>query len=195
MIVFTLMYAGLLRPLIGGDKSLALSSPWKTILAIHIGLQVAFTLLVHSRERFARVAKARRWPIVWFAALMLAALGWSMLSRSSGLVLHTSSGSAMTLGEVGYRLFLLMYGTFFPGYALICMLPLLREVRHRQAPKVSAAARRRVFWIASGIAYPLAVMGLIVGPSWWLLGLYGALTAGRVVAEFLPASQAPKTTV
>ena len=188
MIVFTLMYAGLLRPLIGGDDGFALAPPWKVLLAIHIGLQVAFTLLAHSRERFAVVEPSDRWPFVWFAVLLIAALGWATLSQNTGLEFTTANGSTLTLGEVGYRGFLLVYGVFFPGYVLICMLPPLHPQKRRA---VSRTARRRVFWIASAAAYPFGVMGLIVGPMVWLLGLYASLGLGRVVLELLPASADP----
>ncbi|MEM9419717.1 MAG: hypothetical protein AAGA25_11810 [Planctomycetota bacterium] len=184
MIVFTLMYAGLLRPLVNGDPDFELAPSWTAILAIHIGVQVAFTLLVHSRERFAVVEKRDRWPFFWFAGLMLAALAWAVLSRQSGWTLPTADGGSLTLGEVGYRLFLLVYGVFFPGYVLICMLPTLR-------PGISMASRRKVFWVSCAVAYPLAIMGFIVGPSWWLLGLYGTLGVGRIVADCLPSADPP----
>lgn len=184
MIVFTLMYAGLLRPLINGEAGFEIAPSWQAILAIHIGVQVAFTLLAHSRERFAVVEKNDRWPFAWFGLLMLAALVWAVVSRQSGWSLPTADGGSLTLGEAGYRAFLLIYGVHFPGYALICMIPTLR-------PGIAPEARRKVFWVASSIAYPMAVMGLIVGPSWWLLGLYGTLGAGRVVAELLPSKDPP----
>lgn len=182
MIVFTLMYAGLMRPVVNGEPGALgdIASPWKILLAIHIGIQVAFTLVVHARERFAVVEKTDRWPVVWFALVLLGALGWAVLSRSTGWRLD----NGLTLGEVGYRAFLLIYGVFFPGYVLICMLPTLRRRRNQPSQKTC----RKVFWVASIVAYPMAVMGLIVGPMAWLLGLYGALAAGRVVVELLPAA-------
>ncbi len=184
MIVFTLMYAGLLRPLINGDDHFSLAPSWQALLAIHIGVQVAFTLLVHSRERFAVVDKSDRWPFAGFGLLMLGALIWAVVSRHAEWSLPTADGGNLTPGEVGYRAFLLIYGVHFPGYALICMIPTLR-------PGIPPEARRRVFWVASSIAYPMAVMGLVVGPSWWLLGLYATLGAGRVIAELLPSKDPP----
>ncbi|MEM7627576.1 MAG: hypothetical protein AAF333_18425 [Planctomycetota bacterium] len=191
MIVFTLMYAGLMRPVINGEPGAAdtITSPWKVLLAIHIGIQVAFTLLVHARERFAVVEKKDRWPLVWFGLVMLGALGWAVVSRTTGIVVPTHSGHDLTLGEAGYRAFLLIYGVFFPAYVLICMIPTLRS-----GHQPSLAARRKVFWVASIVSYPLAMMGLIVGPMIWLLGLYGTLAAGRVVVELWPASGGPSTT-
>ena len=189
MIVFTLMYAGLLRPVINGQAGAfeAIASPWKVLLAIHIAVQIAFTIVVHARERFAVVEANDRWPLVWFTAVLLGALAWAVLSRASGWRLPAETGYGLTLGEVGYRLFLLAYGVFFPAYVLICMIPPLRSWK-AGARRPSPSARRRVFWVASVTAYPVAVMGLIVGPAVWLLGLYGVLAAGRIVVELLPAA-------
>ncbi|MEM9915066.1 MAG: hypothetical protein AAF911_08900 [Planctomycetota bacterium] len=191
MIVFTLMYAGLLRPLVEGDPDFELAPSWTALLAIHVGVQVAFTLMVHGRERFATAAQqdpGDRRPFAGFGVLMLGALVWAVVSRHAEWTLPTAEGGAMTLGEVGYRLFLLIYGVHFPGYVLICMIPTLR-------PGIAAKARRKVFWVASSIAYPMAVMGLIVGPSWWLLGLYATLGVGRVAAELLPSADPPARAV
>ncbi|MEM8739139.1 MAG: hypothetical protein AAGG38_11785, partial [Planctomycetota bacterium] len=123
MILFSLMYAGLLRPLINQSPGFTLAPPWKVLLALHIGAQVAFTLMAHSRERFAVVDPKDRAPLVWFALLIVAALAWATVSRLSPATL-----GSLTLGEVGYRAFLLIYGVFFPGYALICMLPPLKQL-------------------------------------------------------------------
>lgn len=192
MIVFTLMYAGLLRPLINGEDTSGISSPWRAVLGIHIGAQIAFTLLAHARERFAVVETRDRWPLVWFALVLIGALGWVVLSRA---VDATPGG--LTMGEVGYRLFLLCYGVFFPGYVLICMLPPLPRKRPWSSPEnrkaVSESARKWVFIVACVLAYPAAVMGFILGQTWWLLGLYGVLTAGRVVVELLPSGTVPTT--
>ncbi len=196
MIAFTLMYAGLLRPLVSGGDMSWLSSPWRVLLTIHIGVQVAFTLLAHSRERFGgdpaepqsgwvRGNPEGRWPIVWFALIIGASLVWVVVDRATGWRLdnglNLGPGRGLTLGEMGYRAFLLIYGVFFPAYVLICMIPTLRR-------GIPARAKRRVFWIASLVAYPLAVMGLIIGPMVWLLGLYAALGIGRAVVELLPAA-------
>ncbi|MEL7088065.1 MAG: hypothetical protein AAGL98_06430, partial [Planctomycetota bacterium] len=146
MIVFTLMYAGLMRPVVNGEAGAAegIAPPWKVLLAIHIGIQVAFTLVVHARERFAVIEKTDRWPVVWFGVVLLGALAWAVLSRSTGW----RPDNGLTLGEAGYRAFLLIYGVFFPGYVLICMIPPLRRPRNRPSPKI----RRRVFWVASIVA-------------------------------------------
>ncbi|MEM1109346.1 MAG: hypothetical protein AAGH99_11740 [Planctomycetota bacterium] len=184
MIVFTLMYAGLLRPLVDGEEGFSIPSPWVALLAIHIAVQVVFTLMVHGRERFADADGGRRSPILGFGLLLLGSLVWAVVSRESGWTLPTADGGGMTLGEVGYRLFLLIYGVYFPGYVLICMIPTFR-------PGIAARARKKVFWVAGTVAYPMAVMGLIVGPSWWLLGLYSTLGVGRIVAELLPSADPP----
>jgi hypothetical protein len=87
--------------------------------------------------------------------------------------------AGLTLGEVGYRLFLLAYGVVFPAYALLCMIPTRRQ-------GVSMRARRVVFAVACLVAYPMAVAGFVLGQSGWLLGLYATLIAARLVVECLP---------
>ena len=199
MIVFSLMYAGLLRPLVSGGDTAWISSPWRVLLTIHIGLQVGFTLLAHGRERFGgdpgepqsgwvRGNPEGPWPILWFALIIAASLTWVLLDRVTGWRLDNGqglgTGQGLTLGEAGYRAFLLVYGVFFPAYVLICMLPTLRR-------GISPRRKRTVFWIASLIGYPLGVMGLILGPMSWLVGLYAVLVLGRVAVELLPASRTP----
>lgn len=186
MIVFTLMYAGLTRPLIDGRVGFELPPPWRALLTLHVGVQVAYTLLVHGRERFddaarevfgPRVLVARGLALVGFAGLI-------GLAAAGRLDLVGRFVPGLTPGEVGYRLFLLIYGVVFPGYVLICMLPTLRR-----GP--GPAARRGVFTVACVLAFPMAVMGFIVAQTWWLLGLYATLAAGRIAVELLPPPANP----
>ncbi len=101
---------------------------------------------------------------------MLGVVGWGVAARSGDVMV-----AGITLGEVGYRAFLLVYGVVFPGYALICMLPTLRQ---RGGGHVSLRARHIVFGVACIAAYPMSVAGLILGHYEWLLGLYGARGVG-----------------
>ena len=192
MIVFTLMYSGVLRPLIdsnvGGDGTVGIVPPWRAVLGIHIGVQVFFTVTVHLRELF-RDAECRPvaaadspHPVVSHAAtprrhllalLLILPVAFALLGQP-----HAATAAGITAGEWGYRLFILTYGVFFPGYVLLCMLPTLR-------PRTDAF-RLQVFWIAAVLGTPLCVMGLITGPMAWLLGLYAVLGAGRVVLDVGP---------
>ncbi|MEM6459304.1 MAG: hypothetical protein AAF710_07945 [Planctomycetota bacterium] len=177
MIVFSLMYAGLLRPVVDGEASVSsLSPPWQALLLIHVGLQVGFTMLVHGRERFGG-GEGRR--VGGFAGLLVATVALGMWA-STGPALP----DGLTLGEVVYRLFLLAYGAVFPAYVLICMVPA------RRPGGTDAARRRRVFVLTSCVAYPLGAMGFIVGPAWWLLGLYAAIVGGRLVVDATAGRQA-----
>ena len=188
MIVFTLMYSGVLRPLINGeaDAMAEISPPWRTILGIHIGVQVFYTVTVHLRELFRdaerRPVAAAGQPVTTHAAsprrhvlamLLILPVAFALLGQTNAM---TAAG--LTTGEWGYRLFIVVYGVFFPGYVLLCMLPTLK-------PR-SDAFRLQVFWIAGVLGAPLCVMGLITGPMVWLLGLYAVLGAARVVLDVGP---------
>lgn len=186
MIVFSLMYAGITRPLIDGQAGFALPSPWRAILTIHVGVQVAFTLLAHGRERFDDAARHdARWGSILTRGLVLVGFaGLLGLAAAGRFDFIANFIPGLTPGEVGYRLFLLAYGVFFPAYVLICIIPTFRS-------NIAPAAKRRVFLIASLAAYPPAVMGFIVGPAWWLIGLYAILALGRVAVELLPLESPP----
>mgnify|MGYP000453632301 CR=1 FL=1 len=187
MIVFTLMYAGVLRPLVNGEGAESIAPPWRAILGIHIGLQVFFTVTVHLRELFRDaerrpVARAGQ-PVTTHAAgprrhvlalLLILPVAFALLGQTDA-----ATAAGLTAGEWGYRLFITVYGVFFPGYVLLCMLPTLR-------PRTDAF-RLQVFWIATVLGAPLCVMGLATGPMAWLLGLYGVLAAARVVLDVGPA--------
>ncbi|MEO1236974.1 MAG: hypothetical protein AAFX76_09325, partial [Planctomycetota bacterium] len=161
--------------------------------------QSAFTLAVHSRERFAGEAESvsgrgvtDRATLWAFAALLTGATGFAVWSRVSGM---DAGGGwwGLTPGEVGYRAFLMVYGAIFPGYVLICVLPTARAglgLRDTGVAGPSRRARWGVFVAAVLVGYPLGFVGLVVGPTAWLLGLYGVLALGRVVVELLPAAAA-----
>ena len=191
MIVFTLMYAGVLRPVLEpGDVGLAwegIASPWKAILAIHAAVQVGFTLLVHSRERFETVGHGDGVDPAGFLLLLIVALAWAAASRSS-----FADVAGLSRGELGYRLFILFYAAYFPGYVLICMIPTLRSWQAGTAPP-PRRWRRLVFFIAATLAYLAAVPGFITGPTWAILGTYAALLLGRLVVELLPGEATATT--
>ena len=181
MIVFTLMYSGVLRPLIDGEADAVanLSPPWRAILGLHIGVQVFYTVTVHLRELFR---DAERRPVAThpagprrhvLALLLILPVAFALLGQTQAETL-----AGLTAGEWGYRLFIMVYGVFFPGYVLLCMLPTLK-------PR-SDAFRLQVFWIAAVLGAPLCAMGLITGPMAWLLGLYVVLGLARVVLDVGP---------
>ena len=185
MVVFTLMYAGVLRPLVNGEGNDTIAPPWRAILAIHIGLQVFYTVTVHFRELWHDTDRRPEGLLApagprrhLLALLLLLPIAWALLADP-----HAATNAGITAGEVGYRLFLLIYGVFFPAYVLLCMIPTLK-------PRTDTL-KLQVFWIASIIAYPLAVMGLVTGPMIWLLGLYGVLTVARLGLDLWPAPRKP----
>ncbi len=180
MIVFSLGYAGLLRPVMEGSGFAAVPGVWRVLLAVHIGVQVAFTLSVHARERFAEgaddvTARDRtetRWATLGFAGLLIVGIGWAAVSRAVGT---GPTFAGVSLGEVGYRTFLLYYGIVAPAYVFICMVPVRRDL--------PTAFRRQVFLVTALAALPFGFVGFVMGETVYLLGVAGLVVAGRVVEE------------
>jgi hypothetical protein len=177
MIVFSLCYAGIMAPVINTGNTDLLTGPWKALLAIHIGVQVAYTVTLHTRERFDHPAMAERWTLLGLMTLLILAVGGAVYARQADLRF-----ADLSMREVGYRSFLLLYGSILPGYVWLCMIPTLRPGRSRNAR-----------WLFAITAIPTLILGflaLVVGEWVYILGLIGVLAIARVVLEILPASDA-----
>ena len=143
---FTLMYASVVQPVFGGGP-VVMGPGWRILLGLHLLLQAAFTLTVHLRERVELDPGHRRLSVL--TALILIAL--SLAAWGPQVELH-----GMTGNEWGYRVFLLLYGSVFPGYVFLRML--LRPAR--PSPMVLSAA----LTAATALAY----IGFVVGAAWCL---------------------------
>ena len=179
MIVFSLGYAGLLRPVMAGGGFGAIPEVWRVLLGVHLGVQVAFTLSVHGRERFAEglddVTQTNDrgggggYVLI---ALLLLAIGWGLVARTAGA---ETTFAGVSLGEVGYRVFLLYYGIVAPAYVLICVVPTRREL-----PR---AFRRRAFVVTAIAALPLGFVGFVLGETVCLVAVVALIGVGRAVEE------------
>ena len=179
MIVFSLGYAGLLRPVMAGEGFGAIPDVWRVLLGVHIGVQVAFTLSVHARERFAegdddvtRTGARGGGGTLVLVGLLLLAIGGGLTARAFGA---DTTFAGVSLGEVGYRVFLLYYGIVAPAYVLICVVPTRREL--------SRAFRRRVFLVTVLVALPLGFVGFVMGETLWLVTVVALIGVGRAVEE------------
>jgi hypothetical protein len=168
MIVFSLLYADFLSPLLAPDWRGTIRPVIGWILATHMIMQSAFTLSVHARS----LASSRLTPSGLFALLLLtqvalfAALGCNFLPRYHNL----------DPGEVIYRLFMAFYGLIFPAYVWICIVS--------SGP---TAASVRALILAIVVASPMYWMGFIEGQMIWLVPGVAAVLVAPLAAR-LPIS-------
>lgn len=75
-------------------------------------------------------------------------------------------------GEVGYRLFLVLYGSVLPAYVLIVVLPWRRQVDPDLVsdgnPRGDQLRRRRLWvWaVVSGVTYVLGLATFVLDMGW-----------------------------
>ncbi|MCC6676916.1 MAG: hypothetical protein IT436_07220 [Phycisphaerales bacterium] len=168
MVGFTPLYAKLF-------ESSAPMIVWApvSVLAIaivlgHISMQIAFTLLVHGHadqtllRRPGRADETTpRGPVQGLIfglalGLIITVISY-VLSRFQDRV-----WSGLSIGEIGYRLFMSFYGLLFPAYVWLCLIPTWR----RPAPPTT---RQVAVWLgACVIAAPMYWMGFIERVEWWL---------------------------
>ena len=164
MIVLSLVYAGMIEPLWRTDPPTAdrlLSPAWRIILGVHMLVQGAFTVCVHLRERGELDPEQHQLSpltVLIAAALLLAAAAANPLRLEVLGTLEQTLGQS--LGEWGYRVFLLAYGAIFPGYVWLRVLPARPLLGHPAPAPVTA--------IAIGVALALAYAGFVHDLPWCL---------------------------
>ncbi|MCC6659932.1 MAG: hypothetical protein IT437_03500 [Phycisphaerales bacterium] len=166
MILLTLLYSGfflvgtaIIRPA-GG-------SLLRAALAAHLGVQLAFTIIVHPRGN----TPGNPFGAAGFI-LVLAVI-------AAGIV---APGSLATpeFGETVYRCFMGFYGLVFPAYVWLCMIP----TRDGHSGTDGRSGRRKLMtWtVAVAVAAPAFWMGFIERQTWWLVpGLAVVLLARLLV--------------
>lgn len=162
MIVFSLLYAPFLAPLIGPGWSRTIVGP---ILGAHMIAQAAFTISVHTRSLVA--TSARGTPLLWLgivaqAGVFLGIAAW---------VLPAYHG--MAAGELIYRLFMSFYGLLFPAYAWNFMVP------GRDSESGITAAKARAMLLGVLVAGPMYWMGFVEGRFAWLVPGVAAVMLSR----------------
>jgi hypothetical protein len=137
MILFTFWYARLIEP--RAIQYIPRTLAW--IIAIHMTLQSALTIALHTRAISEDRDAGDRWTRDgFFVAVVLAfAVGVSCQ--------HATSPVA---GETVYRIFMAFYGLIFPAYVWLCMIPTRRPVAR------------------SDSLIALAVVVLMAMPMYWL---------------------------
>jgi hypothetical protein len=146
MIVFTLVYtpaliANWITPLLGA------------ILAIHMGVQCAFTMAAHAREIehggalagiVAGVLTIAAWIVILFFPRGMALIGQGP-------------------GELVYRIFMGFYGLIFPAYVWLVMLP------QRSSPSVPTKRNVIIFLAAVLASMPMFWLGFVMSRMIWLV--------------------------
>jgi len=122
MILLTFMYAGPFAALTSGTPVSEIQvAPWIAVyLAVHMILQLSFTLSVHNNEtkRFMQSTGERdRKQHILAMAIIGGSLG-ALASIASEPSFYYES-LQMSLGELGYRAFLTFYGLIFPTYVYL----------------------------------------------------------------------------
>ncbi|MEM1213912.1 MAG: hypothetical protein AAGI68_16615 [Planctomycetota bacterium] len=177
MIFLSLGYAGKLIPVFE-DQGVALASKvvlsgvWVGLLAIHIPMQMGFTLVVHGREASDPGSPGARPERVLLAVVIGMGLGIAARVVTEP-VLTTADGMGMTLGEAVYRGLLLLYGSVFPAYVLLVATPVRGEVDRR--------VRLLVFVVTAPLVFGASWVSFVMGVAWWTGVSAGVLVLPWVV--------------
>lgn len=176
MIIFSLLYAAVLWPLLGGDWREHVRPAFGTLIAAHMIVQAAFTLAVHTRS-FVTLEVKRGGVLMLIVMAQLAlflGLGANVFPRYHG----------MDAGEVIYRLFMAFYGLVFPAYVWLCIVP------GRDGQSGVTPARIRALVLGVVVAAPMFWMGFIENRMTWLAPGLLALLLSRFTVPRIPGSAA-----
>lgn len=173
MILFTLAYGGDVRLF---AQTVLDSLTAKGVVFLHIGAQLAFTMLVHWRELARMRPKSR-------AALLCAGIG-AVLAAAGAFSLDwpilTDFVPSASAPELYYRCFMAFYGLVFPAYVWLCMIP----TRDGHSGIGGQRGRRKLLaWCgAVGVAAPFFWMGFVMRQELFLApGLLVVLLARLAV--------------
>jgi hypothetical protein len=191
MIVFSLAYAGAMwwLPPEGPGQGQGFDihqSVWR-VFKWHLLIQTAFTIAVHWRSIDSTTCgynlrrKLTLAVVAGLLAVVAGLLAVAALYRFTDGFYEPDRGMPLSTIELVYRLFLLLYGTVFPAYVLLCMIPTYRQVSHK--------AKICVFAVAATLSYPLAYIAFIANRSLWVLAIFAVMVIARIVIELLPSVQ------
>ena len=154
MIVFTLLYAATISPLLAEDWAEHLRPALASIIAAQMIVQAAFTISVHARSFV--LANPKRGIV--FAFLILAQ-GALFLALASNLLPRIRGIDA---GELIYLLFMALYAVIFPAYVWLCMIP------GRDGVTGPTTAKVRVLLLCVIVVIPMFWMAFIETKWPWL---------------------------
>ncbi|QQE10549.1 hypothetical protein JD969_13690 [Planctomycetota bacterium] len=175
MIVFSLAYAGLLRPAVIEGKTITLPTIWLVILAIHMTIQAGYTIGLHAREMNLRMGKA---GVLRVFVLGIAGVIAGWIATQSDWSMQVGD-NVMRSSEVGYRTFLMCYGLAFPAYVWLCMIPTIRR-------NITSRGKVWVWALATLGGAPLVFGFFVMNKLWWMVWLIGLLIIARIIIEMLP---------
>jgi hypothetical protein len=172
MILGTLGYASLAAAVLE-DPNYALPRLGVALIAIHMTVQLLFTIFVHVQQLSRFPARTIAYESLGAAVVLFTVLFFTSLSYNE--MRH----NAFSTWEVQYRIFMAFYGLVFPAYVWLCMIPT------RDGHSGPSRGKVRVWLFAVGVAAPMFWMGFIERQTWWLApGLFVVLAARL----FLPRS-------
>lgn len=198
MIVFTAQYAEPLIAALAGERRLSIrSEPFVAILAVHMAVQAAFTVVAHAdalRTTRDPAAGGRLRTILGAAAIVAGAL----LLRWAGQrfpVYHGLRGQSLNTFELTYRVFMAFYGVIFPTYVWLFMVPSLRN-RRPVAARPPRAATLVFYAGVVALAAPGFWMGFVEGQMLWLAPSLIWVLASRLLLPNGPsAGETPRDAV
>lgn len=179
MIIFSVCYGAQLLPFIQGQPDTTLHGMWLILLGVHLTVQAAFTLTIHTRETLEDRATGGA-SVPWLIAASGLAILLGFVAQIDDLPTHPMAGG-LSWGEVGYRALLLFYGTVFPAYVWLVMIPTRRPLT-----RFGVEARTGVYALSSGLAYALAWMVFIRDEHHLVPYIFALLIGARGIIELLP---------
>ncbi|XAM00887.1 hypothetical protein OT109_05775 [Phycisphaeraceae bacterium D3-23] len=183
MIIFSVCYGAQLLPFIAGDPEAVLPGLWLALLGIHLTIQAAFTLTIHARETIEdRVTGGISLPWLIGACGIAIVLGFAV--QIDDLPSKPMTGG-LSWGEAGYRGFLLLYGTVFPAYVWLIMIPTGR----RPLTRLSFEVRTGIYALSSALAFALAWIAFVRGDTFLVPYIFGLLIVCRIAIQLLPTQK------
>jgi len=190
MIVFSLAYAGSFEN-VNAHIGFDLSEKLWPVLLIQLVVQAGFTTAVHLRslldtrapkpsDRKTSGGSAEFGLFITLALGLMLGLG-ALLMDGEPQPWMRGWHFVTSITELGYRGFLVLYGSVLPAYVLLCMIPTYRQVPHKR--------KVLVFSVCATLSYPLACTAFIANQSLWMIAIVLVLAAGRLAVEILPADK------
>lgn len=182
MIVFSVCYGAQLLPFIQGDPDAKLPTVWLVVLGIHLTAQAAFTITIHAREAIEdRVTGGISMP--WLIGACGVAMVLGFIVRIDDLPTHRMTGG-LSWGEAGYRGLLLFYGTVFPAYVWLIMIPTRRPLT-----RMGFEIRTGVYAISCSFIFVMGWISFVQGDTYLTPFIFVLLLFSRAVVQLLPTQK------
>ncbi len=174
MIVGTLGYSALALARMEKDNWSGVAIV-ERLVAIHIMLQLLYTMSVHGVE------VRRRMTGTFLRELIVVALTlWAMIAIIS-FAYNEQRFGVLLRWEVIYRCFMSFYGLVFPAYVWLCMIP--TPDGHSGIEGAQGRRKLLVLAVACAIAAPCYWMGFIERVEWWLAPGLGVVLLARLLVR------------